>query len=184
MITPPAISGCSGRSMPLAANPRWSSQTATTTAAATTTMKAVFQTTSVAMMTATRTTALVIAAGRFRPARPCSWAVASCVEGVMSRVERSDLEQLGLLVLEEVVDRVGVLLGQTFQPLLGARDVVLARVAVLLHPLELLLGVASQGAHGHPPLLGLVAGDLDVLLATLLGELGEDAPEDLAVFGG
>ena len=45
MITPPTISGCSGRSMPFAPNPRWSSHTATTTAAATTNMKAVFQTT-------------------------------------------------------------------------------------------------------------------------------------------
>ena len=46
MITPPTISGCSGRSMPLAAKPRWSSHTATTTAAATTNMNAVFQKTS------------------------------------------------------------------------------------------------------------------------------------------
>ena len=43
MITPPAISGCSGTSIPLAAMPRWSSQTATTTAVATTNMNAVFQ---------------------------------------------------------------------------------------------------------------------------------------------
>ena len=46
MTTPPAISGCSGRSMPCGRTPRWSSQTATTTAATTTSMNAVFQNTS------------------------------------------------------------------------------------------------------------------------------------------
>ena len=44
ITTPPNISGCSGRSMPLARKPLCSSQTATTTAAATMNMKAVFQT--------------------------------------------------------------------------------------------------------------------------------------------
>ena len=70
------------------------------------------------------------------------------------------------------------------EALLGAGDVVLADLAVLLHLLQLLLGVAPQVADGDPALLGLVAGDLDVLLAALLGQLGEDAAEQLAVVGG
>ena len=80
MITPPAISGCSGTSIPLAAMPRWSSQTATTTAAATTNMNAVFQMSRVAKMTATSTTALAIETGTLRPARPWSWADAGGAE--------------------------------------------------------------------------------------------------------
>ena len=70
MTTPPSISGCSGRSIPLAPNPRWSSHTATTTAAATMNMNAVFQTTSDTAIAAIRTTAEATAFGRSRPARP------------------------------------------------------------------------------------------------------------------
>src|SRR6478609_4429119 len=164
ITTPPSINGSSGRLMLLAENPRCSSQTATTTAIATITMNAVFQNSSEARIAATRTTAEVMAAGRSRPARPWSF----CGAGVVAvmKVSRagevgSDLDQLGLLVLEHLVDRVGVLLGHAVEPLLGAGDVVLADLAVL----------------------GLGLGDLDVLLATLLGELREHAPDHLAVVG-
>ena len=69
------------------------------------------------------------------------------------------------------------------EPLLGAGDVVLADLAVLLELLEVLLGGTPQVAHRDPAVLGLGAGDLDVLLAALLGELGEHAAQHLAVVG-
>src|SRR4051794_28187137 len=159
MITPPAIRGCWGTSIPLAAMPRWSSQTATTTEAATTNMNAVFQIRRVARMTATSTTALAIETGTLRPARPWSWVGAGGAEVMRGPLpERSDLEQLGFFVLEKLVDGVGVLLGEAVEPLLGTGDVVLADLVVLLELLELLLGVAAQVADGDLALLGLVAG--------------------------
>ena len=69
------------------------------------------------------------------------------------------------------------------EPLLGAGDVVLADLAVLLELLEVLLGGTAQVAHRDPAVLGLGPGDLDVLLAALLGQLGEHAAQHLAVVG-
>jgi hypothetical protein len=74
-------------------------------------------------------------------------------------------------------------LGDAVEPLLGAGDVVLAGLAVLLQLLQAVLGGTAQVAHRDPAVLGLGAGDLDVLLAALLGELREDAAEHLAVVG-
>src|SRR6478735_3081395 len=182
MTTPPSISGCSGRSMPFAAKPRRSSQIATTTAIATITMNAVFQKSSDSRIAATRTRAEPIAAGRSRPARPWFF-VTGVVVSLMRVPICSDLEQLGLLVLEHLVDRVGVLLGDAVEPLLGAGDVVLADLAVLLELLEALLGGPTQVANGDAAVLGLGPSDLDVLLAALLGQLREVAAQHLAVVG-
>src|SRR5688500_15500835 len=127
--------------MSLARKPLRSSHTATTTAAATITMKAVFQKARDAAMAARSTTAEATAAGRSRPARPWSFVGDPDAGGVEVVIGGgSDFEQLGFLVLEEVVDRVGVLLGQAVEPLLGPADVVLAHLAVLLELLEGLLG--------------------------------------------
>src|SRR3954469_598248 len=180
------MSGCSGRSICLAWNPRCISQTATTTAAATTAMKSVFHTSRVTRTNATSTIALAIDTGTLRPARPWSLAGALVVIDVRgpAGVERSDLEQLGLLVLEQVVDGVRVLLGRGVETLLGTRHVVLPDLVVLLHLLQLLLRVTPEVADGDAALLGLVARDLDVLLAPLLGQLREDATDQLAVVGG
>src|SRR6478672_11373549 len=134
MTTPPAISGSSGTSMALAANPRWSSQTAIVTAAATTTMNSVFQISSVTRIRAISTSALAMDTGTLRPARPWSRVgaggsmvmAASCLRHACvivvaglpgEEVERSDLEQLGLLVLEQLVDGVGVGLGHRVEAL-------------------------------------------------------------------
>src|SRR5215213_7111102 len=172
--------------MPNTRKPRWSSQMATVTAPATTTMNRVFQASSVTRTSAIRTRALAIESGTLRPARPWSWAdagVSVVIGGLVAGDECSHLEQLGLLVPEQLVDGVGVLLGRRLQALLGTGHVVLSDLTVLLHPLELLLGVAAQVAHRDAALLGLVPRDLDVLLAPLLGELREDATDDLAVVG-
>src|SRR6266542_4310845 len=64
---------------------------------------------------------------------------------------------------------------------LGAATLVLTRLAVLDELVERVLGVTAYVADGHPALLGLVPGDLDVLPAAFLGQLGEDHPDDRAV---
>src|SRR3954454_8727237 len=138
ITTPPAASGCSGRSMSRAWNPRCSSQIATVTAPATTTMNKVFQTSRVTRTSAIRTRALAIETGTLRPARPWSCAgagVSVVMAGPAGGDECSHLEQLGLLVLEQLVDGVGVLLGRRVQALLRTGHVVLTDLAVLLHPL-------------------------------------------------
>src|SRR4051794_27503205 len=92
----------------------------------------------------------------------------------------SDLEQLGLLVLHRVVDAVGVLGGQVVELLLGTTDVVLARLAVLDEAVELLLRPTADVADGDLRVLALGPGHLHQVATTLLGELGEDDPEDRA----
>jgi hypothetical protein len=50
----------------------------------------------------------------------------------------------------------------------------------LLHGL---LGMASDVAHRDAAFFGLLLGDLDELLTALLGQLGEDTTDHLAVIG-
>src|SRR4029079_16751172 len=101
------------------------------------------------MMTAKRPTPTAIAAGRLRPALlGVRDAAPSTVAPMLSTGTRSDLEQLGFLVLEHVVDLVDVLLGQAVQTLLGRTDLVLAELAVLQRALEVLLGVPAHVADG------------------------------------
>src|SRR5919107_4282242 len=86
----------------------------------------------------------------------------------------SDLEQLGLLVLDRLVDAVHVLGGQVVELLLRAVHVVLAGLAVLGDPVELLLGAAADVADGDLGVLALGASLLDQVAAALLGQLRED----------
>src|SRR5688572_26032088 len=167
--------------MSLAIRPRWSSQIATTTAAATMNMKAVFQNASDNAIAASSTIAEAMLAGRSQHTRPWSFCAGAPV-GVPAW-DTSHLEDLGFLVLQEVVDLVRVALRHPVEALLGPGDVVLADIAVLLELLEALLGVPAKVADRHPAVLGLGTGDLDVLLAALLGELGEHAAQHLAVVG-
>src|SRR5215207_5519618 len=119
-------------SMSRAWRPRCSSQIATTTAAATMSMNAGFQNARVTAMAASSTTADPTAAGRSRPARPWSFCAGDGAGGpavsVMCPALCSDLEKLGFLVLEQVVDRVRVELGHRVETLLRPSDVVLARL--------------------------------------------------------
>src|SRR4051794_38305834 len=138
MTVPPTMTGPLLTRICPVPNACASSHTATSTAATTITMNAVFQKSSETMIAAPRTTPDAIAAGRLRPAR-LTWGGTGVagVEGTSGRGgggddigrsglrEASDLEQLGLLVLEQLVDLVGVLLGDPIEPLLGAGDVVL-----------------------------------------------------------
>src|SRR5262245_37942656 len=68
----------------------------------------------------------------------------------------SDLEQLRLLVLEQLVDLGDVLVGGLVQVLLGTADVVLPRLAVLGQPVEAVLGMPPDVADGDPGVLRLV----------------------------
>ena len=69
-----------------------------------------------------------------------------------------------------------VLLGDLLELLLGAGHVVLADLAVLGQPVQLVLGVPADVADRDPRVLGLLVRDLDELLAALLGELRERRP--------
>src|SRR3954465_4365572 len=148
-----------------------------------------------------------MAAGRLRPARPCGGTAADapCEPSPGPLVggggpaapgtgtpdpsprwpaTRSDGEQLGFLVLEDVVDGVGVLLGGGVELLLRSGDLVLADLLVLHHLVQSVLGRAAGAANRDPGVLGLVLGQLDVLLTPLLGELGQGHADRLAVVGG
>src|SRR5690606_27713154 len=141
-----------------------------------------------------------IAAGRLRPARPPGfggagvtrarwapawiWRICRRVSGGSPPVVLtacSDLEQLSLLAGEKLVDGVDALLRQALELLLRTVDLVLADVAVLLQAVELVLGLAAVVADRDAGVLGLGLGELDVVLAALLGEGGQDDADDVAV---
>src|SRR6185437_10402004 len=88
-----------------------------------------------------------------------------------------DLEELGFLVLEQLVHLTHVAVSQLFELALGAAAVILARLAGLDQLVDRVLGVAADVADGDPAVLGLGPGHLDVLLAALLGQVGEHDPD-------
>src|SRR4051812_40595630 len=142
-------------SMPRVISPWCISQIATTTAAPTMNMNAGDQNASDRTMASMSTTPEAIALGRSRPARlaffsPLPGVFSGCAGAaeVSVMASGSDLEQFGFLVLEHVVDLVGVPLGRGVELLLGTGHVVLADLAVLLELLERLLGVAPDVAYG------------------------------------
>src|SRR4051812_3475672 len=109
-------------------------------------------------MTTPRPRPTAIAAGRFRPALPADRdAVPSAVDPMLSTATRSDLEQLGFLVLQDIVDQVDVLLGHAVEPLLSRAHLVLAQLTVLERALEVLLGMPAHVAYGDLRVLGLGA---------------------------
>src|ERR1700733_3708238 len=79
----------------------------------------------------------------------------------------SDLEQLGFLVLEQLVDLRDVGVGQLLQLPLGTAHLVLARLAVLDHLVQRVLGVPPDVADADAAVLRLGPGGLDVLPPTL-----------------
>src|SRR4051812_2495714 len=93
----------------------------------------------------------------------------------------SDLEELGFLVLHEIVDLRHVAGGHAFELLLGPLLLVLADLPVLDDALQLVHRGAAHAADGDLGVLALAARDLDHVPAPLLGELREDDADDLAV---
>src|SRR5215216_2236277 len=146
--------------------------------------------TRLAISTPASSSAVRMARGRFRPARaprsrrgiPASAPPAGS-NGAGSATDASDLEQLPLLVLEQGVDLGHVLVGDALEALLGPAQLVLGDVAVALQALQGVLLVPADVADAGPRLLGPVLGQAHVLLAPLLGELGEGQADDLAVVG-
>src|SRR5215469_6220766 len=93
----------------------------------------------------------------------------------------SDLEELGFLVLEQLVHLPHVGVGEIVEFPLGPVDLVLTRFPAFDQLVQRVLGVPADVADRHPAVLRLVPCDLDVLPPALLGELGEDHPDDDAV---
>ena len=75
-------------------------------------------------------------------------------------------------------------LGEAVELMLGSLDVVLAGLAVLLDGLELLLGLGADTSHLDAGVLSPGAGELDVVLAALLGQCRQGDADDGAVIGG
>src|SRR5215469_6682173 len=100
------------------------------------------------------------------------------------RLRCSHLEQLGFLVLEQLVDLPDVGVGELLEVTLRPAHLVLAGLAVLHHLVQRVLGVAPDVADGDAAVFGLGTGGLDVLATALLGQLGEDHPDDHPVVAG
>ena len=79
------------------------------------------------------------------------------------------------------VDVLDVLVRELLDLVHAPLGVVLGDLGVLLHLLQLLVGVPPHVADGDPALLGHVLGHLDQLLAPLLGERRDVDADDLAV---
>src|ERR1022692_2919334 len=91
------------------------------------------------------------------------------------------LEELGFLVPEQVVHlpHVGVceIVEFPFRPM----HIVLAYVTALDELVQRILGMPADVADRDLAVLGLVPRDLDVFLPAILGEIGEDHPDDRAI---
>src|SRR3954451_9396529 len=157
--------------MPAVPKARTSSHMPTPNAMTTTRTNASFTNHNDARTMAMSATATPIAAGRLRPARPCGFA----------SVVSSDLKKFSLFVLQELIDHVDVLLGESVQPLLRAGVLVLADLRILLGAIEGLLGAAAQVANRHPAVLGLGLRQLDYFPQSIFGKIGQDNPACLSV---
>src|SRR6266481_2354960 len=148
-----------------------------------------------------------MAAGRFRPvlARlgagggagsggvPGCRSASCCTSATLARqtggrqprslAERLDLEELCFLVLQQLVDLRSVCVRQVIQLTFGPATLVLASLTALHQLVDRVLAVPADVADRHPAVLGLRARDLDVVPASLLGQLGEGDPDDQPVVG-
>src|SRR6476661_6179345 len=97
---------------------------------------------------------------------------------VRSTLRGSHLHDLGFFVLQQIVDRLRVVVGQLLDAVLGAALIV---AADLLQVLQVLHGVTAHVSYRDPPLLRDLPHHLDELDTTLLGRLWHRQPDDLAV---
>src|SRR5688572_14036676 len=87
-------------------------------------------------------------------------------------LRRSDFHDLGLFHLQEVVDRLRVVVGDLLHLLLGAALLVVADLAVDDEFLEVLHDVTPDVANGHFAVFRDSSHDLHEILAPLFGESG------------
>src|SRR5947209_1428274 len=126
---------------------------------------------------------MITATARATSGRPWAAEGSASVRGskLTTSAWRSNLHDLGFLVLEKVVDLLRVLVGELLDALLGTTLLVRADVAGVDELLQVLHRVAADLAHGDAVLLGEVAHDLDELLAPLLRQLRDRQADELAV---
>src|SRR5437773_6089637 len=96
----------------------------------------------------------------------------------------SYFHHFALFAAGQGVDFLDLGLGDLLQAPRGALRLVLRHLALLLHLLDAVELVAADVADGDPRLLGLLADELDVLLAALLGQRWDRHADHLAVVGG
>src|SRR5690242_105293 len=92
----------------------------------------------------------------------------------------SDLEDLRLLRLQGLVDRLQMIVVQLLRVLLAVFLLVLGHVLGLL---DLVDRVGPRVPHRHPPLFGVLVHHLHQLLAALFGERRQGDADDVAVVG-
>src|SRR3954467_7590096 len=100
------------------------------------------------------------------------------------RAGGSDLQNLFLFLLQEVVDLVRVVVGQLLHPFLGAALLVAANLALIDELLQVMHDVTADVADGYAAFLRHLLGDLDELLPPLLRQLRDRQPDELAGVGG
>src|SRR3954447_16752647 len=93
----------------------------------------------------------------------------------------SDLEDLGFLGLQQLVELRDLLVGELLELRLGAVLLVRAGLPGLLELAQVVHAVAADVADRDAAVLGDVSHHLDELLAALLRELGDREADDLAV---
>src|SRR3984957_16916617 len=131
-----------------------------------------------------RRTPTASAAGRFRPGlsvrgSPLSWPESGgmgCWGSSSSR--KLDLEEFGFLVLQQLIHLGDVGVRQLIKFPLGPAAVVLPCVAALHELVDRVLGGPADVADRDPDVLGLAAGDLDVLLAPFLGQVRKHVADE------
>src|SRR2546423_764179 len=96
-------------------------------------------------------------------------------------LRRSDFHDFRFLVLEQVVDRLRVVVGELLHTLFGATLVIAADFLVRGELLDVVHGVSTDVSHRDSSLLRDLAHDLDELLAALLRRLRHRQPDHLAV---
>src|SRR5262245_6580033 len=96
-------------------------------------------------------------------------------------LEVLDLHDLGFLVLQQLVDRLRVVIGQLLDAFFRTPLVVVAYLAVLAELLQVLHDVTAHVSHRDLPLLRQLPHDLDELLAPLFVRLRHRQTDHLPV---
>src|SRR5690348_17893902 len=143
------------------------------------TRKVTFTVNSVRMASPPRPRPTPTAAGRLRPVRRSRFS--GCAGSAGLSAGRSDLKQFRFFMFEQLVHLRDIGVREVLEFPLRPAPLVFASVAGLDQLVQRVLGVPPDVADGDLALLGLAVGDLDVLPAPLLGQFGEDNPDDRAV---